>query len=539
MRYLHARSLYARLGLEPREGVLAASLMTAFLLLSILSLRHKTLTYDEPDHYRYGRRILEGDANRFNASTMPITALNALPGKVADSLPKGPLDSLLARFNTARAVTIAAGALLGCLVFLWARQLYGRPASLLALAIFALEPNLIAHSGVVTTDVFVTLFMALAIYLLWRYTLRRDGLHALLVGLALGLSLIAKYTSVLLVPILLLLAMLNSAPGIRASIKARALEDLRRSLLRSAYHGALVGVVVLIVVNAAFLFRKTFTPLAGYHLRSDLLISVREGMPGLAILPLPIPYPYLEGLEWVYRNDITDHGGTKPYYLFGEIRHEPFVGYFALAYLFKSPLAAQLALGLAVVGLIGSRRKACFLDREVFLVGPLTVLTLYFNLFAHHQIGIRYFLVAFPFIIVFSGRIATNWELLPRWRRYGLVALVLYLGASVLSYFPHYHSYFNELVPDRTQAYRILADSNIDWGQSHWYVEQFIREHPGATFQPSQPTSGLVLVGVNQFVGIATGPSWDWLKQCCEPVGTVAYSVLVFDVKPDQIGTIP
>jgi 4-amino-4-deoxy-L-arabinose transferase-like glycosyltransferase len=526
-------------GLSLPEGLLAGSLMAAFLLLAILSLRHRTLTYDEPSHYRYGRRILEGDANRFDDSKMPITALNALPAKLAEQLPKGPLDSLLSRFNTARAVTIVTGALLGCLVFLWARQLYGRAASALALAFFAFEPTVIAHSGLVTTDVFVTGFMTLTIYLYWRYSRRGDTVHALLIGLTLGLSLISKYTAMLLPLILLLLALVRGMPSVRSSLASRSFAGLRRSLARGAVHSALAGLVALLVVNAGFLFRKTFTPLSSYRLRSDLLRSVQRTSPSLASLPLPVPYPFLEGLDWVYAHDSTNLGGTKRYYLFGQLSHEPFVGYFSVAYLFKAPLAGQLALGLACVSLIRRRREASFFNREIFLICPLVVLTLYYDLIANLQLGVRYFLVAFPFVIVFSSRIAANWGQLARWQRYGIVALVLCQFGSVLSYFPHYISYVNELIPDRTQAYKVLADSNLDWNQSGWYIGQYLRQHPEATFEPSEPTSGLVLVRVNQFVGVLNAPNYDWLKQCCEPVGTVAYSVLVFDVKPGQIGTAP
>ena len=44
--------------------------------------------------------------------------------------------------------------------------------------------------------------------------------------------------------------------------------------------------------------------------------------------------------------------------------------------------------------------------------------------------------------------------------------LVLYLVVSVLSYYPHFIPYFNELVWDRTKAYRILVDSNLGWSQN-------------------------------------------------------------------------
>jgi ATP synthase F1 gamma subunit len=78
-----------------------------------------------------------------------------------------------------------------------------------------------------------------------------------------------------------------------------------------------------------------------------------------------------------------------------------------------------------------------------------------------------------------------NWPASSRRFKITIILLLLYLLASVLSYFPHYLSYFNELVLDRKNAYRILADSNIDWGQNRWYLREFQAQHPDYIFEPS------------------------------------------------------
>jgi len=515
-------------------------LMAAFLALSILSIRHRTETYDEAEHYRYGMQILELNSRRFDDSKMPISALNAFPAKLAEYLPEGHIRFVLSKFYTARMVTIVAGALLGCLVSIWARQLYGRAASFLSLAFFAFEPNIIAHSGLVTTDLYAAALVTLTVYLFWHYSRSGKLTHAMLVGTALGLSLIAKYSSALLVPLLLLLAVVRSLPRMQAILRERRGLDLRKSMLRTLGHSMLIGSIALAVINAGFLFRETLTPLASYDLRSDLLRSIQQDAPVLASLPLPIPYPYLEGLDWVYHLERTNFEGAKRYYLLGQLRSEPFVGYYAVAFLFKSPLAIQLAFGAAALTFLRRRRDSSFFEREIFLVTPLAFFTLYFNFFNRAQLGLRYFLVAFPFLLIFSVRIASEWRVMSVRNRVGILGLVLYLIASVLSYFPHYISYFNELVPNRNLAYRILADSNIDWGQSGWYVQQYQQQHPEAVVEAGEPTTGLILVGVNDLVGITVSPDrYKWLRQCCEPVGNVGYSVLVFSVEPGQIAPSP
>jgi hypothetical protein len=378
--------------------------MAAFLAQSILSIRHRTETYDEADHFRYGRQILELNSGRFDDSKMPISALNALPTKLAGYLPDGQLKFVLSKFDTARGVTVIAGAALGCLVFVWARQVYGRRASVLALAFFAFEPNIIAHSGLITTDVYAAALIALTVYFFWLYCRSGKPVHALLVGIALGLSLIAKYTSVLLVPLLPILALLRVLPRLQVALQERKFPNLGKPFLRTTVHVAFIGSIALGVINAGFLFRGTFTPLASYPLRSELLRSIQRNAPGLASLPLPVPYPYLEGLDWVYHLDRTNFEGAKRYYLLGQLSNESFDGYYAVASLFKIPLAIQIAFGVAVVTLLRRWRKSSFLDRELFIIAPLVFFTLYFNFFNRAQLGLRYFLVAFPFILVFSAR---------------------------------------------------------------------------------------------------------------------------------------
>ena len=56
-------------------------LLAIFFVLNISSVQNKSLTYDEPKHYRYGENILNLNSNRFDDSKMPVSAFNALPKK--------------------------------------------------------------------------------------------------------------------------------------------------------------------------------------------------------------------------------------------------------------------------------------------------------------------------------------------------------------------------------------------------------------------------------------------------------------------------
>jgi len=84
------------------------------------------------------------------------------------------------------------------------------------------------------------------------------------------------------------------------------------------------------------------------------------------------------------------------------------------------------------------------------------------------------------------------------------LALLAWYAGSTLSYHPHYMSYFNELIGPRVNAYRFLADSNLDWEDRSYFVERFRERHPEIPFvlNPAAPQPGWVLVGANDLLGI-------------------------------------
>src|SRR5688500_13805141 len=108
-------------------------LLGMLVSLDVLSMRHQTVTYDEPAHLRYGRNILNLDSARFDDSKMPFSALNALPGALAARLPEGRVSSALGGLAASRFMTVLFSLLLALCVFRWAQELYGAPGGLLAL----------------------------------------------------------------------------------------------------------------------------------------------------------------------------------------------------------------------------------------------------------------------------------------------------------------------------------------------------------------------------------------------------------------------
>lgn len=532
---MEQRIFSSRLSKKSIQNLVVFGFLGIFLLISFLSARHLTLTYDEDLHYLYGMQILNLNSNRFDDSKMPFSAMNALPGKIAGLLPTSEFRLRLEDVRAGRPITMLFSALVGLLIYRWSKELYGFYPGIFSLILYLWEPNIIAHSQLVTTDIFAVGMMALSTYALWHFNKQRDLKHALLLAVILGMSQLAKYTSIFLYPLFILLILIRDAPSLWITIRRKEFRILGHYLSKMTMYLILVAVVSILIINIGFLFNQTGKPISTYKFRSDTFNQIKSRILSIGDLPVPLPYPYLQGLDDVRQRERSGRGYGN-IYLLGELRKEGFTGYYFYAFFFKTPLATQIIFLLSIGVYLYKRKYRKFLENELFLIGPLIFLTIYFNFFYQAQIGIRYFLVVLPFICVFSGNLVEGWQLFEPARKVAVIALISYLMISGLSYFPNYIPYFNEIVLDRKLAYKILADSNLDWGQADGYARKYLEEHPDTLIELDKPASGKILISANDLVGITAAPeTYQWLRDNFEPKGTVAYAYLLFELTHEQL----
>lgn len=519
------------------QRVWVALLLAVYFGIAVVSLTHKGFTYDEPDHLRYGLNILHGDADRFDDSKMPVSAWNALPSRLAEALPEGGLRAALSSPLAARIPTVLAALLLGLLVYRWARELYGSQAGLLALSLFALDVNLLGHGRLVTTDLYAALGTALALYFFWRFQRdgrRRTGIRS---ALSLAFAQICKYSGIFLFPLFVVLAVVRHWRRLAGRDGERRPWAERLRLKATLGYAALFLIAVLLVINTGFLFRKSFTPLSEYAFRSEQFQSLQQQLP--AALPVPVPYPYLEGLDWVLQRERIG-GELGNLYMFGELRYgDGFKGYYLAAYLFKVPLSIQILFIAALIFYWRRRRLFNFSRDEAFLLLPVLFFFIYFNFLFEAHTGIRFLLVAFPMMHVFTASLLAPQSVPGKGRRFAIGVLLPAAAISMLSWHPHYLYYFNELVPDRKQAHRILADSNLDWGGDEYWLDRWLEQNPHAIVYPEGPVAGTIVVGVNNYTGVLNKEWFAWLRELDGPVGHVAYSYLIFEVTPEDLGRLP
>jgi 4-amino-4-deoxy-L-arabinose transferase-like glycosyltransferase len=470
----------------------AAAVLVALVLCAAAAFlvydhtREDALSADEPIHILSGYFAVAKRTAIVNIEHPPLMkvlsglALAALPlAPPPEKIPMGnlfveygpdffyrnrvPPDRILA---VARAPFLLVLSALLLLVFFAARSRYGPVPALFATALLAFDPNLLAHAGVVHTDLGAALAF-LGTVLAWDAALRRPRPWRLVLAAAcLGLALTTKFSAVYLVPILVLQTLLA----------ARREEAPGRSLAAGLGRLLAVGVLSLLVVLAVY------APVTERMDRADQKAILREkvgargGAPALAErlaafadVSRPLAH-YFGGLAAVVRQNAVGGGIT---YLNGRVSTEGFPEYFFVAFAVKSTLAF-LAVTLAILASpllrrLGVADKAGFFDEWRLFGVPVLVLFLA-SIGTTYNIGIRHLLPVYPFLALFAAALfARAWEKRrssagARIASAAWLVLPLVSAVELARIHPHELSYFNALAGGPAGGARILTDSNIDWG---------------------------------------------------------------------------
>lgn len=526
-----------------------------FFVISFLSMLGNAPTYDESLRYIYGKQVLYGDTTRLTerhsldnsllgGSDMPVTALNVIPEAAATLLPDGPLKIILQPPVGARTISILVSLLAAALVYRWSKSLYGAAAGLFSLALYSFDPNFIAHSQVVGTDVYSWTATIWVFYCGWKFAKERTDKNLLWLGVSLGLASVTKYSTILHVPLVFLCLLIYDLPAMHESWAADKASAIKKISGKYAAYIGIVAVVMTVIINAAFLFNRPFVKFAEYDFESRLFQNLQRNAGPLLNLPIPLPYPYLQGfdLTYSYGESGASYGNI---YLLGELRDgtQGFKGYYFVVTFFKMPISTQLiCLGALILSISSVRRRGKLLQEEIFLLLPSLFFTLYFNFAFNIHTGIRYYMIFFPLLYVLAGGLFSNWNAFLKLQKTVSCVLIAWLAASTLFNFPYYTAYFNEFLWDKTKAYKILADSNLDYGQQEYQLQAYLKAHPRATLDPEKPVSGLVVASVNNLLGVF-GPfheadRYAWLRDHFEPDDTIARTYLIYHISEEDVNKL-
>jgi hypothetical protein len=351
------------------------------------------------------------------------------------------------------------------LIWFTARNMFGVATAVIASVLMVFEPNILAHGALVTTDVAASLGFLAAVVTLYRYFKTRAGFYLILTGIATGVALAAKHSSVLLVPAFLILAVVDPlfAPSAEMSPMRRIRVNFR----------ALAGIALIAMGVLWMFYGFRFAGRAnGAATWANERIPESKSLVATHVIPAfekshILPEAYLKGFQDIL---VDPEVIPRPVFLLGNVYRGGRWYYFPLAALIKFS-AISLIFGVA----------ACFARRFwrararefLFLVVPPAI---FFAASCDSDLnmGIRHILPVLPFVILFGA--AGTWALVSQ-RRHGWIVCVVGLAlhcASSLHAFPNYIAYSNEFWGGPANSYKYLADSNVDWGQSMKEAKRYL-----------------------------------------------------------------
>ena len=183
------------------------------------------------------------------------------------------------------------------------------------------------------------------------------------------------------------------------------------------------------------------------------------GAVALALVSLPEgPAAWWRALELQRRHVEVGHAT----WMLGKQSMQCWVGFFPLAWLVKTPIALLLATGAGVL-LVASRIRRMPEVTVAVLATPVVLLAV--GMVAGICNGVRQLLPATPFLAVAGGAaLATLARNLAG--KVAAAGLLAWMAAALLLVHPDAITYSNEAAGGPPRTWRLLTDSNVDWGQS-------------------------------------------------------------------------
>ena len=547
-----------------RHLLVAAVLLSAYVVQCAWFARTQSITFDESIHTAVAQDVWRN--HRFDQwmETPPLGHLllglpiqgnkyqmeirNPAGWLMVTALIPGPESFILGP----RMVNVALGVLLGILVWCATRDVFSPGAANFALSLFAFSPQFIAHFTLATVDGIgvLTVFAVALQSVRWRKN--PSWGNTVLLGVTLGLALIAKFYAPPFVILVLTAVLLTRKTRIgnvaSTSFPSSSGWSWKPALAALSLAGLVVWGAYFFHVGKAVLHDGQLV-ISYPHSRTTIHVG------GLGLdLSVPLPAPeFFAGFHEVLVHNRLGH----PSFFLGRVSYGAASRwYFPVAIALKWPtITLALALAGIVLVLVSAKlrlRPGTGIDLAIY--GGFGALALLLALWSRLAIGDRHVLTLYPFLLIFA---AACWQWAAGLERekartaLGVLVLLAALNAAdVMRYAPGYLSYFNVFVPAE-RSRELLTDSSLDWGQGLLALRQYQQEHPNvplhlAYFGSVDPrlygiqavplrsgerVTGTVVVSATMLSGqyLIDPDSYHWLLQF-KPVAVLDHCLFVFEV---------
>lgn len=313
-------------------------------------------------------------------------------------------------------------------VWAWARRVFDPHAAALALFLFCLQPMVSGFAGLATHDMAATAGVGLSLLAFLNWMDARTLRAAAGFGVTFGFAVLCKFSCIGYVP--------------AACLAMFVVRNWREPSARSLWRSAPVALAIAIAGTVA-------TIVMGYMLQ---------------------PAAFLEGIRKLF--EVARQGHTS--FLLGEVRSEGWWFYFPIALALKTTIASLLLVVGAVVLRRGPAMEAMLAALAILVVAMTSRLDL----------GVRYILPMYvPLSVAAAGCVIAMVESGKPWLRIAATSLLLWhAGASIAAgadTFPYFNAFAG------STPWRILSDSNIDWGQDILRLRDVARRERISAIQTS------------------------------------------------------
>ena len=442
------------------------------------------------------------------------------------------------------------------IVFLWARREYGDLAAVMAAALFTTLPNILAFSSIAYTDIVAASTQVALFFAFVQWLDKPTKRSALWFGLAAGLALASKATTLIFSPAVAVAILLGKWICTRTVVGENASPRL---IVR---HIAIVLALASLIVWATYGF-------AVQHVREGMNLSA-ESMPSFQHFPAPLA----RAARWLITTNplmpapAVVKGAANAWvlnksrptaYLLGRTKPGGWWYFFLVGVAVKSPLPLLVLAFLGVLSLrtFEPRRRWRALAPALAALAVLVI-----TMPVSYNAGVRHVLVVFPLLAIVAGRGSAylwNMQGTQRWLpRVALLVLLCWQAVSTVRASSEYIAYFNELAgsdPSRV----LVAGCDLDCGQDFFRLSRELQsrhiDHVTVALwssadprqmhlpdfevpQAGRPVTGWFAISLralrlgNSFHMTYPAGTFDWLK-AYQPTARIGKTILLYYIPDD------
>lgn len=359
-----------------------------------------------------------------------------------------PFPTMRRNLVAARIATVAVVVAGGLFLWLAARR-FGEATALCTHTLWCFSPSILAHGSLATLDGWAAALVCVAIWATVRLVERPTLLRWVQAGAVSALAAACKITTLGVLPVI-------AFAGVAAlRTEERRASDSKESSRRTVASLLVFLLAMVLTLWAIYGFEVDVVSLKNPYGEAQPTQSVGNGSVG------PVPAAaWVEGALFQWSHGAAGHKS----YLFGEIRHTGWWWFYLACLALKVTIGTQLLALLRAILIVAAppARQRAAVDALV-IAFPLLLFVVMSA--GKAQAGIKYILPAFPFAMLWTGRVVCDAErVLARW---GIALVLGLLAASIadsLRVHPHHLMYFNAWAggPEGGPRYLVVGD---DWCQ--------------------------------------------------------------------------